>query len=105
MRNDLSRVCSANSIRVPELCKLETCASVHHLVSMITGELAAIHDAVSRRLWLKRAESLMPFVLICPVSFDHYHRQLRFFRFQRCPLFSYAWRSNARDPKRRHNGK
>ena len=38
-RNDLSRVCAPGSVRVPVLCGLETYASVHHLTSVITGEL------------------------------------------------------------------
>lgn len=47
LRNDLSRVCRTHSIDVPVLCGLETYASVHHLVSVVTGELAHNHDAVS----------------------------------------------------------
>jgi para-aminobenzoate synthetase component 1 len=47
LRNDLSRVCAAHSIEVPTLCGLESYASVHHLVSVVTGALAADHDAVS----------------------------------------------------------
>ena len=39
LRNDLSRVCAPGSVRVPVLCGLETYASVHHLTSVITGEL------------------------------------------------------------------
>jgi para-aminobenzoate synthetase component 1 len=39
MRNDLSRVCALGSVRVPDLCKLESFASVHHLVSTVTGQL------------------------------------------------------------------
>lgn len=39
MRNDLSRVCLDNSINVVKLCGLESYATVHHLVSVITGEL------------------------------------------------------------------
>jgi para-aminobenzoate synthetase component 1 len=39
LRNDLSRVCSPGSVRVPVLCGLESYASVHHLTSVITGEL------------------------------------------------------------------
>lgn len=47
MRNDLSRVCTPHSIDVPALCGLESYASVHHLVSIVTGELADDQDAVS----------------------------------------------------------
>ncbi|MHB0773854.1 aminodeoxychorismate synthase component I [Bradyrhizobium sp. 1.29L] len=47
LRNDLSRVCTPHSIDVPALCNLETYASVHHLVSIVTGELAETEDAVS----------------------------------------------------------
>ncbi|RFC63584.1 aminodeoxychorismate synthase component I [Fulvimarina endophytica] len=41
MRNDLSRVCDADSVEVPTLCGLETYAAVHHLVSVVTGHLKA----------------------------------------------------------------
>ncbi|MEN3792737.1 aminodeoxychorismate synthase component I [Fulvimarina sp. MAC3] len=41
MRNDLSRVCEADSVEVPVLCGLETYAAVHHLVSVVTGQLEA----------------------------------------------------------------
>jgi para-aminobenzoate synthetase component 1 len=47
LRNDLSRVCVPHSIDVPALCSLESYASVHHLVSIVTGTLAAGHDAVT----------------------------------------------------------
>lgn len=40
MRNDLSRVCRPHSVLTPILCGLETYASVHHLVSSVTGQLA-----------------------------------------------------------------
>lgn len=40
MRNDLSRVCNAHSVLTPVLCGLESYASVHHLVSVVTGRLA-----------------------------------------------------------------
>lgn len=47
LRNDLSRVCAADSVDVPDLCILESYASVHHLVSVVTGEFAANEDAIS----------------------------------------------------------
>lgn len=39
MRNDLSKVCRARSVEVSQLCGLESFASVHHLVSIVKGEL------------------------------------------------------------------
>lgn len=46
LRNDLSRVCRPHSVEVPVLCGPESYASVHHLVSVVTGELAPGKDAV-----------------------------------------------------------
>lgn len=39
MRNDLSRVCLPHTVKVPQLCKLESFATVHHLVSAVEGKL------------------------------------------------------------------
>lgn len=39
LRNDLSKVCEPNSIELVDLCKTESFASVHHLVSTIRGKL------------------------------------------------------------------
>ncbi|MGY8771536.1 MAG: aminodeoxychorismate synthase component I [Pirellulales bacterium] len=39
MRNDLSRICLAESVQVTELCRLETYATVQHLVSTVVGQL------------------------------------------------------------------
>lgn len=39
LRNDISRVCEYGSVRVPILFKLETHPTVHHLVSIITGQM------------------------------------------------------------------
>ncbi|MCK1408269.1 aminodeoxychorismate synthase component I [Bradyrhizobium sp. 76] len=47
LRNDLSRVCTPHSVHVPALCDLESYASVHHLVSIVTGTLAGDEDAVT----------------------------------------------------------
>ncbi|WP_430912443.1 aminodeoxychorismate synthase component I [Methylobacterium sp. sgz302541] len=46
LRNDLSRICEPHSVAVPVLCGLETYASVHHLVSVVTGTLRDGADAV-----------------------------------------------------------
>ena len=49
LRNDLSRVCRPMSVKVPELCSLETYETVHHLVSSVVGELEA--DRTVWDLW------------------------------------------------------
>lgn len=47
LRNDLSRVCEPGTVQVPVLCGLESYASVHHLTSVVQGQLRASHDAAS----------------------------------------------------------
>lgn len=44
LRNDLGKVCKPGSIKVPDLFTLESFTNVHHLVSRITGQLAAGKD-------------------------------------------------------------
>ncbi|HEV7279289.1 MAG TPA: anthranilate synthase component I family protein [Pirellulaceae bacterium] len=44
MRNDLSRVCLPQSVRVTALCKLETYQYVQHLVSAVEGRLSPGND-------------------------------------------------------------
>lgn len=44
LRNDLSRVCEVNSVKVPKLFEIETYATVHQMVSKIEGQLRAEID-------------------------------------------------------------
>lgn len=46
LRNDLARVCEPGSVKVPQLCALETFPAVHHLVSVVTGTLRPNMSAV-----------------------------------------------------------
>ena len=45
MRNDLSRVCTDDSVVVTQLCELEEFQSVLHLVSAVQGKLSPKHDS------------------------------------------------------------
>ncbi|MDD0973889.1 aminodeoxychorismate synthase component I [Pseudomonas fontis] len=46
LRNDLGRTCEIGSVKVPELFSLESYPNVHHMVSSVTGRLAADKDAL-----------------------------------------------------------
>jgi para-aminobenzoate synthetase component 1 len=46
LRNDISRVALPGSVRVPSLCALESFPSVHHLVSVVEGQLQPGRSAV-----------------------------------------------------------
>jgi para-aminobenzoate synthetase component 1 len=46
LRNDLSRVCEADSVRVTQLCGLETYQFVQHLVSAVEGTLSPGKTAI-----------------------------------------------------------
>jgi len=46
LRNDLSKACAPGTVRVPRLFEVESFATVHHLVSTVTGELRDGCDAL-----------------------------------------------------------
>jgi len=46
LRNDLSKNCKLNSVKVPKLYALKSFASVHHLVTTVIGDLKAGRDSL-----------------------------------------------------------
>lgn len=46
MRNDLSRVCLPHSVKVPQLCGVESYRTVHHLVSVVQGTMMPDKTAI-----------------------------------------------------------
>ncbi len=46
LRNDLAKVCQPGSVRAPKLCHVKSFSSVHHLVSVVEGQLVPGRTAV-----------------------------------------------------------
>ncbi|MFM7085928.1 MAG: anthranilate synthase component I family protein [Cyanobium sp.] len=67
LRNDLGRVCQPGSIQVPQLVALESYAQVHHLTSVVRGQLQPGRDLVAllRACWPGGSISGAPKVRAC----------------------------------------
>ncbi len=67
LRNDLGRVCVPGSIQVPQLVGLESFAQVHHLTSVVCGQLQPGRDLVDllRACWPGGSISGAPKVRAC----------------------------------------
>jgi para-aminobenzoate synthetase component 1 len=60
LRNDLSRVCEAGSIEVPQLCVVESYETVQHLVSEIRGRLRTTGHTSAADDSLRLIEAVFP---------------------------------------------
>ena len=60
LRNDLSRVCEAGSIEVPQLCVVESYETVQHLVSEIRGKLRTGSSTTKSLASLDLIEAVFP---------------------------------------------
>ena len=60
LRNDLSRVCEAGSIEVPQLCVVESYETVQHLVSEVRGKLQSATRARKPAASLDLIEAVFP---------------------------------------------
>lgn len=67
LRNDLGRVCRPGTVSVPTLAGLESYRTVHHLTSVVTGQLEQQHSSIDllRQAWPGGSISGTPKVRAC----------------------------------------